>query len=410
MKVSKLTIIALGLITGFLIISSCSNSRKAEDQPIVIMLSLDGFRWDYPDIYETPNLDKMAAEGVKANSLVPSFPTKTFPNHYSIATGLYPDHHGLVNNTYMDPERAEIFRLGDRAKVEDAYYYGGEPIWVTAEKQGIPTASFFWVGSEAPIQDIQPGIWKKFDSSIPFETRMDSVLSWIDLPAKKRPRLITWYMEEPDHVGHDFGPVSEKTGQVISYLDSLLGVFIERLYSKDLDQEINFIVLSDHGMGETKGNMYIDIDANLKAEWIQYILGYNPVIFIEPEDGYADSVLMVLNKEENLSAWKKSDLPEHLNYGNNPRISEIVVAADSGWSIGTDDIPDFEIGGAHGYDYRNKDMHAIFYAMGPAFKKAHSHPSFYNVDIYLLLADILNLEPAETDGNQQRIVGMLKEE
>jgi alkaline phosphatase D len=410
MKIVKISVVFILLIATILLVYRFTGTRNAEDQPILIMLSLDGFRWDYPDIYKTPNLDKIEEKGVKANSLIPSFPTKTFPNHYSIATGLYPDNHGLVNNTYMDPERGELFRLGDRSKVEDPHYYGGEPIWVTAEKQGVPAASFFWVGSEAPIQGIQPGIWKKFDSSIPFETRMDSVLSWVGLPTEKRPRLITWYMEEPDKTGHNYGPVSKETGQVVNYLDSLVGVFMNRLYSKPENREINFIVLSDHGMGETNGDRYIDIDKNLKPEWIKFILGYNPVMLIEPEAGYTDSILFVLNKDENLQAWKKSELPDHLNYGKNPRISEIVVAADSGWSIGTDDVPDFEVGGAHGYDFRNKDMHAIFYAIGPAFKKGYSHPSFYNVDIYLLIAEILGLEPAQTDGNYQRIRAMLKVE
>lgn len=391
------------------LLSSCQNPSESDQRPIVIMLSLDGFRWDYPDLYSTPNLDRIAGEGVRAHGLIPSFPTKTFPNHFSMATGLYPDNHGLVNNTYFDPQREKIFRLSDREKVEDPYYYGGEPIWVTAEKQGVRTASFFWVGSEAAIKGIQPSIWKRFDDTIPFETRMDSVMSWLDLPDEQRPHLITWYMEEPDHIGHNYGPFSPETEHVISYLDSLIGIFYDRVKAHPLADKVNVIITSDHGMGETKSDMYIDIDRNIPEEWLTYILGYNPVIFLEPKPEFTDSVYTVLKETDHINVWKKNEIPAHLNYGTNERISSLVVAADSGWSIGTKSEPGFSLGGAHGYDIKNSDMHAIFYASGPDFRQDYIHPEFYNVDIYSLLAALLRIEPAATDGNFQRVTGMLKE-
>lgn len=408
MKFSDILLKIIPIILLTLAVSCQNPVKEPRDRPLVIMLSLDGFRWDYPEIYATPNLDKIKAYGVKAQSLIPVFPSKTFPNHYTIATGLYPDHHGIVNNEFVDPETGEMYSPGNRQMVEAPHFYGGEPIWVTAEKQGIPTASFYWIGSEAPVMGMHPSIWKKFDSSVPFETRMDSVISWANFPAEKRPGLITWYMEEPDHTSHDFGPFSKETGKVVQHLDSLVGVFLSRLDTID-NKNINIIVLSDHGMGEIRSEKYIDIDRNLKPEWIKYILGYNPVLFVEPEDGFSDTVLNTISQDTHLNAWKKENIPAYLKFGHNPRISKIVVEADSGWSIGTDENPDFTVGGAHGYDFYNTDMHAIFYAMGPSFKEGYIHPSFYNVDIYILLCKIMGLKPVETDGNYQRIRGMINE-
>ena len=406
----KTLIFTIGIVI-LLFVQSCHTGKgKTDAPPVVIMLSMDGFRWDYPDLYSTPNLDAIARKGVKAHSLVPSFPSKTFPNHYTMATGLYPDNHGLVSNSFIDPVRKDMYRLGDRTKVEDAYYYGGYPIWVTAEKNGITAASFYWVGSEAPIQGIHPTIWKKFDSSVAFEARIDSVVSWTRLPDDKRPRLITWYMEEPDLTGHDFGPFHEETGRMVQYLDSLVGLFMEKIARMPGNENVNIIITSDHGMGEIHGDKYIDIDRDLKEEWIDYILGSNPVLFVEPAEAYADSVLNNLKKIPHLQAWKKEDMPEHLHFGSNPRISDLVVLADSGWSIGTNDSVKFTTAGTHGYDPSNSDMHAIFYAVGPAFKSGHSHPSFYNVDLYLLITSILGIEPAPNDGNFQRITGMLSED
>lgn len=401
----------LWIALGILFLGSCvdKDQNKSSDSNIVIMLSLDGFRWDYPDMYDTPNLDKIAQQGVKADAIIPCFPTKTFPNHYSMATGLYPDNHGLVNNTYYDPQREDIYRIGDRSKVEDGYYYGGEPIWVTAEKQGIKSASFFWVGSEAEINGYRPSIWKRFDSSVPYTDRMDSVISWTQLPTDIRPGLITWYIEEPDGIGHNFGPASSEMDNMIEKLDSIVGVFINRIQRLPNSDKINIIITSDHGMGETKGGKYINITENLKEHWTERILGYNPVIFIDPVEKYSDSVEITLNSIEHVSLWDRNEVPSHLNYGKNDRISSLIITADSGWSIGTKENANFDIGGAHGYDFTNSDMHAIFYAMGPDFNTNYSHKSFYNIDIYPLICEILGLEPEAVDGKLSRVELMLKD-
>lgn len=396
------------LLTAFLFTSSF---RKACRQPYptyVVLVSMDAFRWDYPAIYKTPNLDNIAAEGVKADRLIPSFPTVTFPNHYTIATGLYPDHHGLVNNNFPAPELGLYYRIGDRAMVENPSFYGGEPIWNTAEKNGIISASFYWVGSEAPIGGRHPTYWKKFDETVPFASRIDTVIKWLSLPAGKRPGFVTLYFEEPDAQAHESGPVSHETGVVIERLDSLIGVLNHKLDQLPFAKRINLIVLSDHGMGPVSSDRYINLFGLLPPRMVAGIYGSNPVFTINPEPGKTDSVLMILNRQEGLQAWRKSEVPARWNYGKNPRIPEIVVVADSSWSIGTRPDGSGVKKGAHGYDNANSDMHAIFYAAGPAFKKGLSIKQLNNTDIYNLICRILKIDPAPNDGNMASVRKIMK--
>lgn len=373
----------------------------------VVLVSFDAFRWDYPDMYETPNFDRMAIEGVKAERLIPSFPSKTFPNHYSIATGLYPDHHGIIANKFYAPDLDLVYRIGNRDMVENPDFYGGEPIWVTAELQEVKCASFFWVGSEAPVKGVSPSIWKKYDGSVSFEARVDSVISWLKLPLEKRPRFITLYFQEPDGVGHDYGPEHEQTEKVIEELDIILGDLRSKIAKLPYGNKVNLIVTSDHGMGEISSERYVNIMEHTDTSWIKSYYGGNPTYLIETEEGFAETTAQALNAEEGITAWKKEDIPAYLNYGTHNRIPDVVVVADSGWSVGVKENSSGYIGGTHGYDITNSDMHAIFYADGPAFKDNYIHGSFENVDIYLLIAQILNLEPAKTDGHIEAVEGML---
>lgn len=399
-----LTIISLTLIVlpGF---------RKDTRKPFknyVILVSLDGFRWDYSKLYNTPNLNKLAADGVKADRLIPSFPTKTFPNHYSIATGLYPDHHGLVDNSFAAPDLGLFFRMGDRTAVENPSFYGGEPIWVTAEKQGVKAASFYWVGSEAPVGGMYPTYWKKYTETSTYEARIDSVIKWLEYSPEKRPELVTLYFDEPDKTSHDFGPVSTETGRVVMRLDSLIGVLRTKLSALPYVKKINIILLSDHGMGSISSERYINLRDIVPKRMITSITGGNPVYLINPSEGKRDSVLYLLNSVKGLKAWRKSEVPAKWHYGTNSRIPEIVVVADSSWSIGTKTGTSSERGGAHGYDNSNSDMFAIFYAAGPSFKKNYHFKELNNVDVYNLICRILDIKPAKNDGNPDHIKGMLK--
>ncbi len=402
--------------TGFIILSLCAvtlcysdagKSRKPHSS-YVLLVSLDAFRWDYDSIYDTPNLRKIASEGVMAERLVSVFPTNTFPNHYSIATGLYPDHHGIVNNTFFAHDLKLLYRIGDRDAVENPDFYFGEPLWVTAQKQGALGASFFWVGSEAPISGMHPYYWKKYDGNISFEARIDTVVKWLGYPPDKRPELVTLYFDEPDATGHDFGPVSPETGEIVNLLDSLIGVLRNKLAQLPHARRINLIVLSDHGMAEVSSDRYINIRDIVPARMIKNTYGGNPVVFIEPAAGKKDSILLLLNKKEGVKAWTKESLPERWHYGKSQRINDIVVVADSSWYLSTRPLVGKFKGGAHGYDNRNPDMYGIFYATGPAFKKGFSVKELDNIDIYNLICRILSLKPAQNDGNASHIEPLLK--
>jgi alkaline phosphatase D len=385
--------------------------RKDSRKPFknyVLLVSLDAFRWDYNKIYNTPNLNKLAQDGVKADRMFSSFPTVTFPNHYSIATGLYPDHHGLIDNSFSAPDLGLFYRMGDRTAVENPAFYGGEPIWVTAEKQGVRAASFFWVGSEAPVGGMHPTYWKKYDKTVTFEERIDTVIKWLGYPPDKRPELVTLYFDEPDATSHTFGPVSPQTGKVVERLDSLMGVLRLKLSALPDAKKINLIILSDHGMEAVSPSRYISIKSVVPERMIASISGGNPVYLINPAEGKKDSVLYLLNKSKGLKAWSKSKLPSKWHYGTNPRIPEIVVVADSSWSIGTRPDGSSIKGGAHGYDNSNSDMFSIFYAAGPSFRKNYKFKELNNIDVYNLVCRILNISPAKNDGDPAHIKGMLR--
>ncbi len=400
MRIFRLVTLAVFTV---IIFSACSKLRSERDKPYVVMVSLDAFRWDYDSIYGTPVLDDIARKGVTATRLIPSFPTKTFPNHYTIATGLYPDHHGLVNNSFYAPDLDLVYRIGDRAMVSNGAFYGGEPVWVTARKQGMKSASFYWVGSEAPVQGIQPDYWKPYDDEVPFGDRVDTVLKWLSMPINKRPHLVTLYFEEPDAVSHGYGPVSPETAAMVRSLDSLIGVLRTGLGKLPNAADINLIVLSDHGMTEVDNSRYNYIFDTLPQRMVKRIYGGNPVWAIEPAEGKSDSLLILLNVQRGMKAWKRNELPAHLHYGTHLRIPEILLVADPGWTAGLRPEPRGDTRGDHGYDWRCRDMHSIFYAEGPAFKKGFSVDTLYNVDIYNIVTGVLGLVPAPNDGNPERI-------
>jgi alkaline phosphatase D len=405
-KVSVFTFVVL--ISIVLLSTGFRQDSRKPFKNYVLLVSFDGFRWDYNQIYKTPNLNKLAHDGVKADRMIPSFPTVTFPNHYTIATGLYPDHHGLINNSFPASDLGLFYRMGDRVAVENPAFYGGEPIWVTAEKQGVKAASFFWVGSEAPVGGIHPSYWKKYDDNVTFGERIDTVIKWLGYPKEKRPELVTLYFDEPDHSGHSFGPVSPQTGKAVQRVDSIMGVLRAKIATLPDAKRINLILVSDHGMEAVSAEKYINIKSIVPERMISSVSGGNPVYLINSKDGKKDSILYLLNKTKGLKAWDKTQVPSRLHFGTNPRIPEIVVLADSSWSIGTRPDGSTLRGGAHGYDNSNSDMFAIFYAAGPSFRKNYRFKELNNIDVYNLVCKILKINPAKNDGDPEHIEGMLR--
>lgn len=396
----KLIITAFSLLL-FLMPLNALNPK----QHYTIIVSLDGFRWDYPAMYNTPNLDRMGQEGVKA-VMLPSYPASTFPNHYTIATGLVPAHNGIINNSFWDVKNKCHYSMGDSATRNNPGYYLGEPIWVTAQKQGLKTANMYWVGSDIAIKGTHPTYYRMWTANprLSFEQRIDTVLTWLQKPEEDRPRLTMLYFEEPDGSGHHNGPCSKETGVVVEYVDSLIGVLRNRIESFPFAGDINLIVTSDHGMIEISPERVVNMNQYLKPEWCEVIEGRTPTSIFS-KAGYRDSIYNALKEVAHIHVWKKEEIPAELMYNDSDRIGDIVVAPEPGWQF-TDIARSTK--GAHGYFPQTPEMQVIFRAIGPDFKKGYTSTGFVNVDIYPLLSYLLQIVPEKTDGQFERIKGILK--
>ena len=386
-----------------LFLTTFSQAQTNKDS-YVVLVSMDGFRWDYAKQFKLQNLKQIASEGVHAKSMKPSYPSKTFPNHYSIVTGLYPDHHGIINNVFYDAALNESFSLSSDAKT-DSRYYGGNPIWNLAEQQGVKTASFFWPGSD--IDKRNPSYFKKYDSKIPYEARIDTVLKWLQLPEKQRPHLVTLYFDEPDHTGHNFGPLSAETKKAVIKMDSIMGALSRRLDQLEIGKKINLIIVSDHGMASISNDKKVTVLDYLKPEWLGYKAVVNPIMSLQAKAGCQDSIAKALKKVPHIKFWKSTEVPKRLHYGTNPRVHDFVIEAKKGYSLVSKESQNIK-GGTHGYDNNEKDMHAIFYAKGPAFKVDKTVKTFQNVSVYPLIAHILGLQIGEIDGKFSDVKSMLR--
>ncbi len=391
------------------------SSTFAQSQPYVLLVSFDGFRWDYLNRGLTPNLNRLAQNGVKALSLKPVFPSKTFPNHISIITGMYAENHGIIANHFENPFTGEVYKVARNSKsVLESKWYLGEAFWTTARRNGIVTASYFWPGSELEIEYRRPNYFQHYEHNRPYKTRIDGVMDWLQLPYKKRPHFITLYFHETDSYGHGYGPNSPEVNNAIKLLDSLTGYLTTRLQEIGMRDSVNIIFVSDHGMTGISPGKTINIENILKG--FQYKMGgEKPFVMIEPENEKdLDLIYNVLKKHENhYTVYKKKDLPEYFHYSKHPFISSIIVIADLGWSLVNNKwLERFKRNkskGNHGYPNYEMDMHGIFIANGPAFKKSLRTGTIQNIDIYPLLCKIFNIEPrSNIDGKLERIGFILK--
>ena len=403
-----LALAAIGLLLIFLL---APDEREQPEPSPVVLVSLDGFRWDYADRYDAPVLRRLAAEGVRARSLIPAFPTKTFPNHYTIVTGLYPEHHGIVSNTMYDPQTDARFSLGNREAVQDGRWWGGEPIWVTAEQQGLRTAAFFWPGSEAEIKGTRPTYWMPFDDDFPAEARVDTVLAWLDLPAERRPAFVTLYFSDVDHAGHDAGPDADETAAAVRRVDAYLGRLVEGLQQRGRYDEVNLIVVSDHGMADTDAGRVVVLDDYVDLEDV-VVVDRSPVVMLYAKEGREAAVYEALQRAPHLSVYRREEVPERLHFRAHHRIPPIIGIADEGWSIATraylERRPEAFAGGAHGYDNALSSMGGLFVAHGPAFEKGVEAGPFQNIHLYNLMTSILGLRPAPNDGDLDSVRTILR--
>ncbi|MCC6415312.1 MAG: alkaline phosphatase family protein [Opitutaceae bacterium] len=382
----------------------CGNTPAPN--PIVILISIDGGRWDYLAKYAPPTLCALAADGVQAERMIPCFPSSTFPNHYTLVTGLRPVHHGIISNNMFDPALNATFTLRN-AGPRESRWWGGEPVWVTAEKQGITTACMFWPGSEAEIAGGRPTRWKPYDMQVTSEQRVDQVLAWLQLPATERPRFITLYFDIVDSAGHEHGPDALETRDALLEVDRAIGKLVRGVNSGGLASSVNYVVVADHGMTDISATRRIALDdfvdpATVQVDFSGYLVGLRPL------DGDVDKLYQKFaGTHPHFRAWRREEIPASLHFSDNLRIPPVVLLPDPGWLIlprekmANDDRRGWKHGGAHGYDPADLAMNALFIACGPAFQSGRKIPPFENIHVYDLLCAALGIQPAPNDGDHR---------
>jgi predicted AlkP superfamily pyrophosphatase or phosphodiesterase len=371
----------------------------------VVLVSLDGFRYDYGREYATPNLDAMAREGASTpTGMLPSYPSVTFPNHYTLVTGLRPEHHGIVAMKFTDPDRKESYSFSDTKKNGDGSWYQGTPLWVLAEQQGMRSACFFWPGSEAAIDSVRPSYYLHFDESLGDETRIDQVIDWLKLPADQRPHFITLYYPNTDHAGHEYGPDSPEEREAVQHVDAMIGELREKLKATGLP--VDLIVTADHGMIKLDPTpVVLDKFANLDHFKTEGSLLYADSE-ADAEKAYEE---FRAHPDPRFKVYRRLDVPKSLHYDTSAREGDPVVIATGPYSLYVHAPTHPGNVGSHGFDpHTMPEMKAIFYAAGPDIKAGVKLPSFDNIDVYPFLANLLGLETPPVDGEIGPLAAALK--
>ena len=375
---------------------------EGSSESYVVILSMDAFRYDLADMYDTPTLDSIARVGVYSE-IMPCFPSNTFPNHYSMATGLHPDHHGIVNNTFFDETTYKTYSITDDEAKANADFYKGEPIWNTVERQGLTAHVYGWVGIDANVNGHKPTVAMSYNYRLSQKQLADKV---IDAMCQKNvediPNLVMWYFDEPDAVEHDYSPTSDQTRRVVEDIDEVLAYFMREMRNSPVFEDINFIFTSDHGMAELDPDKYFNV-YSLIPDKIQYYYNSNPVT-LKPRNASETreiyNTLKAHEEEGHYRVWLRENMPEELHYGTyTTRIYPIVLLADTGWKVVYNKNADSGRPTAkysnHGYNPYDRDMHMVFYGCGPAFKKGYTHNKvFFNLNDHLIISHILGIDPA----------------
>jgi predicted AlkP superfamily pyrophosphatase or phosphodiesterase len=393
--------------------AGCATAPHAAARPTPLLLvSIDGYRADYLERGLSPTLAALARDGVRA-AMQPSFPSLTFPNHYTLVTGLRPDHHGIVNNTMYDAQLGK-FTLSNRKAVSDGRWWAqGTPLWETADRYGLLTATMFWPGSEADIHGRHPDYWKPYDGTIKPDERVDQVLAWLDLPPDRRPSFLTLYFDAVDHAGHSYGPDSPQVDAALRETDQALARLVQGLKARGLLDRINLIVLADHGMVSTPLANSVLIERQIDLDQVQVVslgvlAGFNP----KPGHDFAAIEAKLERPHPHMQCWDKGRVPARLAYGRHPRVPQLLCLANLGWRITTAEYLASHAGhvslGEHGYDNAAPQMRAVFVARGPAFREGATVPTFPNVDVYPLMAHLLGVRPEPNDGDYRAVEGMLE--
>lgn len=381
------------LLFSLLLTSAPAQAQEAR-KPVTILISIDGFRADYLDRGITPNLSRLAAEGARGK-LRPSFPTKTFPNHYAIVTGKRPDNNGITGNNMLDPRRPGVkFSLGDPKQALDPFWWDeAEPAWITAGKAGVRSATMFWPGSEVAIHEVRPPDWLRYDEHVGYAQRVNTVLDWMRRPADIRPAFATLYFEAVDGAGHEFGPDSAEVNAAISNVDARIGDLVAGLAA--MGQPAQIIVVADHGMRAIDESRVIQLADMIDLPSI-IAVETGPYAAIEPAAGTDDRVAKALLKpHDHMTCNRREELPKRLHYGRNPRVAAIICIAEPGWSI-LAGPPTWPVkGGAHGYDNQDPQMLALFVASNAGL--SGDVGIIDNIEIYPLLMELVGVAPLPSD-------------
>lgn len=389
-------------VIAVMVVGACATAPVAPPapRPLTILISLDGFRPDYLNKGDSPTLDRLAAEGVVAPAgMRPSFPSVTFPNHYTLVTGKRPDNHGIVGNSMDDPVLGS-FSLGKKEAVTDRRWWDqAEPLWVTAENGGVKTATMFWPGSEAEIRGVRPWKWSVFDQTLPANDRVDVLLGWLGDPAT-RPGFATLYFDMVDTAGHRYGPGAPEVKASVQLVDGAVARLLEGLKARGI--AANLVIVADHGMTTVApGNTVVADAADPGA--VKMVSGGAAATFALIPGQEARGERVLLKKHDHMTCWRKQDVPKRLRFGTNPRVPAIVCMAQLGWYISNAEMtatrkPDTRVTGAHGYDNAEADMRALFLAWGPSVRAGARVGTFDNVDVYPLLATMIGVKPVKGDG------------
>jgi predicted AlkP superfamily pyrophosphatase or phosphodiesterase len=390
------------------------NAAASVERAPVLLISLDGFRWDYLTLHpdRTPHLRQLAAEGVTAHSLIPVFPSNTFPNHYAIVTGLYPSHSGIINNHIFDPRLGQFFHYNQPYAARDGRWWGGEPIWITAVKQGRTSACSFWPGSEAEIEGTHATWWKPYNYSVPFEKRLEELVGWLKLPVEQRPAVITFYLEEANSAGHRYGPDAPEMADTLSLLDNRIGAMQERFAAEHV--AVNFVIVSDHGMTSCGTDRVLILEDYLDLKRTQVDFDETVGGFRPQAGETVDELLAQAAKIPRARAFRSNQLPAHLHVdAANPRVPPVWVIPDEGWQLlrrlSFERLKDTFLRGQHGYDPELPSMHGVFIASGPAFRRGVTIPDVENVHIYNLLCATAGLKPVPNDGDDRLVRTVMKQ-
>ncbi len=396
------------------------NTATQQAKPYVILVSLDGFRYDYPRMYHSPNLDALGAKGASApEGMIPAYPSITFPNHYTIVTGLYPEHHGILANVFYDPARKQVYSFKDDQAVTDGTWYGGTPLWVLAEQQGMRSACFFWPGSEANILGTLPTYYMKYDAKYPNRKRVDQVLEWLQLPAERRPHFITLYFSDVDSAGHAHGPDSPEVASAVHEVDDEIGRLVAGV--SKLNLRLDIVVVADHGMAKVEGD-WINLSEYFDARLLEK--GVETFMYPRSEEAAAKIYAALEGKSDKFKVYRSGQVPAGLHFDGNPREGDPVAVATGPYLIRVNAPPAAAASsdamhplgppaGMHGYDPAHMpEMKAIFFAAGPDIRSGVKVAPFENVNLYPMIAhilglDISHLKTGPVDGDLKMLQGIL---